>query len=316
MIFKYFNIKNIKQSFQIFSLKHESFGIILILLGTLLFSFRSILVKLAYLENIAVMDLLYSRFFFTLPLLWMFAFYKKKKKLFTHIKDQKTMFHCLLAGLFGYYLATLCDFHSLELIDANINRVIVYSYPIYVLVWNSILQKKAPTIKEMFCFLSVQISLYFVLGGFNFVSSPTTQKGAILASLAAISYSIYVIVNQQVGKQIGSILFTTYSITFSFIFISIHFLYAFDFSNLYQISIKGFGIIIVMAVFCTFMPLLFISEGIKRIGASRFVLLNTCGPIITIFFAFIILGEKMTYQQMIGSIFIIIILYFAEKGKR
>ena len=76
------------------------------------------------------------------------------------------------------------------------------------------------------------------------------------------------------------------------------------------------NIIIIMAIFCTFMPLLLIAEGIKRIGASRFSLLNTSGPVMTIFFCFIILGETMTYQQIIGSILIIGVLYIAEKNKK
>ncbi len=68
-----------------------------------------------------------------------------------------------------------------------------------------------------------------------------------------------------------------------------------------------------MAIFCTFMPLLLIAEGIKRIGASRFALLNTSGPVITLFLCYIILQETMTYQQIIGSMVIIGILYMAEK---
>ena len=64
------------------------------------------------------------------------------------------------------------------------------------------------------------------------------------------------------------------------------------------------------------MPLLLIAEGIKRIGASRFALLNTSGPIMTIFFCYMIFEETMTYQQIIGSILIIGILYIAEKVKK
>jgi len=49
-------------------------------LATLLLSFRSILVKLAYIEKVAVMDLFYYRFLFTVPLLLSFAISFCKKQ--------------------------------------------------------------------------------------------------------------------------------------------------------------------------------------------------------------------------------------------
>ncbi|MBT4922613.1 MAG: DMT family transporter [Rickettsiales bacterium] len=293
----------------------SAFGIALVLLATLLLSVRSILVKLAYIENIAVIDLLYYRFLFTIPLLWAFTFYKKKKEFFTKLVDKKIAINCVLAGFFGYYLATLSDFHSLKLIDANVNRIIIYTFPIYVLLWNSILDKSLPSKKEGLSFLVVQISLYFILGGFDISISSSNKIGAGLALLAAISYSIYIIINQQIGKKIGSILFTTYAVTFSFIFINIHFFSFNDATLGTLISKKGYAIILTMAAFCTFIPLLLIAEGIKRIGASRFALLNTTGPIMTISLCFFILGETMTLLQIIGSIFIISILYITQREK-
>ena len=305
-----------KKQYNNFLSNDSLLGIIFVLLATLLLSFRSILVKLAYIEEVAVMDLFYYRFLFTIPLLIGFAFYKKKKELFTAIINKRIAISCILAGFFGYYLATLSDFHSLKLIDANINRIILYTFPAYVLILNSVIEKKLPQARDIFFFALVQIGLFFVLGGFNLSLTSANKIGAILALLAAISYSVYIIINQQTGKKIGSILFTTYAVTFSFIFINIHFFTIFDPEVSNVISNKGFLIIVIMAIFCTFMPLLLIAEGIKRIGASRFALLNTCGPVMTIFFCYIILGETMTYQQIIGSILIIAVLYIAEKSKK
>jgi len=305
-----------KNQYNKFLLNDSLFGVSLVLLATLLLSFRSILVKLAYIEEVSVMDLFYYRFLFTLPLLLGFAFYKKKKDLFTAILNKKIAISCVLAGFFGYYLATLSDFHSLKLIDANINRIILYTFPAYVLILNSVVEKRIPGARDIFFFALVQIGLFFVLGGFNLSLTSANKTGAVLALLAAISYSIYIIINQQTGKKIGSILFTTYAVTFSFIFINIHFFTVFNPEISNVISNKGFVIIVIMAIFCTFMPLLLIAEGIKRIGASRFSLLNTSGPVMTIFFCFIILGETMTYQQIIGSILIIGVLYIAEKNKK
>lgn len=295
--------------------KNSSSGIVLILLATILLSIRSILVKLAYAENILVMDLFYYRFLFTVPLLWIFASITQRQKFYKKIYNKEIAIPCILAGLFGYYLATLVDLYSLKLIDANIQSIIVYTFPIYVLIWHSIIKKELPSKLDIISFSLVQVALYFVLGGFNLSLLEANKSGALFAFLTAISYSIYIIINQQTGKKIGSILFTTYAITFSFLFINIHFFTLHQPNSFFMISGKGQAIIVIMSIFCTFLPLLFIAEGIKHIGASRFALLNTSGPIITITLAYLILDETMSIQQILGSILIMAILYASEMIK-
>ena len=59
-------------------LSNNSFGVALVITAMFLLSFRSILVILAYIEDVSVMSLLYYRFLFTIPLLISFAFYKKR----------------------------------------------------------------------------------------------------------------------------------------------------------------------------------------------------------------------------------------------
>ena len=98
------------------------------------------------------------------PLLLSFAFYKKRRELFTAILNKKIAISCVLAGFFGYYLATLSDFHSLKLIDANINRIILYTFPAYVLILNSIVERRLPGSRDVFFFALVQIGLFFVSG--------------------------------------------------------------------------------------------------------------------------------------------------------
>jgi len=294
--------------------KNSLIGIIFIICATFLLSFRSILVKLAYGEGILVMDLLYYRFLLTVPLLILFAIAKKGKTTFTTIFHKKIFINCIFAGFFGYYLATLTDFYSLKLINANINRIIVYTFPIYVLFLNAFIHKKLPNKQDIILFLLIQIGLFFTLGGFGISLQKSDILGILLALAAAISYSVYIIINQQIAKKIGSVLFTTYAIIFSFIFINIHFLFI-DNNNISYISNKGIIIIITMSIFCTFLPLLLISEAIKKIGANRFALLNSSGPIITIFFCFLILEEIMTYQQVFGAITVLVIIFISEKIK-
>ena len=55
-----------------------------------------------------------------------------------------------------------------------------------------------------------------------------------------------------------------------------------------------------MAVFCTVLPTWMIAESIRRIGASTASLVGALGPMFTIGFGALILGEAINLPQMIG----------------
>jgi len=294
----------------------ESLGVLLVLFATLLLSFRSILVKYVYMEGVSIMDLFFFRFVFTIPILLAFSFWRKRWTVITTLKSKRLAFGCLAAGFFGYYMATLMDFHSLKILDANVNRIIVYAFPIYVLLLNSIIERRLPKLLDVIVFLLVQGGLFFVLGGVGISLSYSDRMGVLFAVLASLSYSAYIIINQQIGKKIGSILFTTYALTFSFVFLSIHYLATLSEPVGQTLTTPSVGYIVIMAIFCTFLPLLLISEGIRRIGAPRFSLINSTGPVMTIGFAFIFLGERMTLQQILGASVVIGILALYESYKR
>jgi drug/metabolite transporter (DMT)-like permease len=296
--------------------KSEKIAIFFILLSSVLFSFRAILVKFAYKYDISTIDLLYYRFLFTLPLIWSFALFYKKKEFFIKICNWKIAINTFFAGFFGYYLATLFDFYSLEIINVNISRVILHTFPIYVILWNSLLSKSLPKKRDIINFILIEIFLLLAIDIFDTDFSQTNKIGIFFAFLAAISYSLYYIFNRQIGQKIGSILFTTYSLSFSFFFVNIHFFVIYDYQiNLYDLSNEALTVIISMAFFCTFLPLLLISEAISRLGSNRSAIINSSGPVISIILAYIILGEKMNFIQILGSMFVLLLLYKIEIKK-
>ena len=298
------------------SLRSENIAIIFILLSTILFAFRSILVKFAYQYNISITDLLYYRFLFTLPLIWSFAIFVKKGEFFTKICNREIAVNSLIAGFFGYYLATLFDFYSLELINVNINRVISHSFPIYVIFWNSIINKEWPKKSDIKNFIIIEICLLFIMDIFSSDLSKASKLGAFYAFLTAISYSIYYILNRKIGQRIGSILFTAYSLSFSFLFVNIHFFTIHNHEiNIHLISKEALIIIICLAFFCTFLPLLLVSEAISRIGSNRSAIINSSGPAISIILSFIILGEVMSMMQLLAAFAVLFILYRIENSK-
>ncbi|MCY1454720.1 EamA-like transporter family protein [compost metagenome] len=56
-----------------------------------------------------------------------------------------------------------------------------------------------------------------------------------------------------------------------------------------------------MALFSTVLPVFWQSAAVQRIGAARTVLIGTLGPILTIFFAWLLLAEPVSLAQLAGA---------------
>ena len=61
-----------------------------------------------------------------------------------------------------------------------------------------------------------------------------------------------------------------------------------------------------MAIFSTVIAILFLFEGIKRIGASQAAIIKTIEPMVTVVMSALVLGDRMSLPQLIGGALIII----------
>lgn len=295
------------------SFNDRTVGYSLAFLSLLLLSFRSILVKFAYQENILLMDLFYLRFLFALPMLFLLAFFNNKKDFLIRIVDVRILLMTFLAGIFGYYLATLLDFYALELIPANISRVTLYIFPIFILLINSVIKKEVPNAKDIFTFIFAFLSIFLVMGGVDLSLLTINIQGVLFSLMAAFSYAIYIIINNSIGKKVGSSLFTFMAVFFSFMLISIHYFCFNDQRAVIDISSHGWMIIFAMSFFCTFLPLVLISEAITKVGLYNFSLFSNIGPALAVLVSFFTLYEIMTWQQLMGVVMVILILYKNSK---
>ena len=101
------------------------------LTGIILFSTKAIFAKLAYQYEVDAISLLLLRMTFSLPFYLFFAFYKNQEKVTATKNDY---LWALLFGFLGYYLASYFDFKGLEYIKASLERLILFTYPTFVVI--------------------------------------------------------------------------------------------------------------------------------------------------------------------------------------
>ncbi|KAA1171168.1 DMT family transporter [Marinobacter salinexigens] len=288
-------------------------GIALAILAAFGFSFKAIFVKLAYQSApVDAVTLLSLRMMFSLPLFLIggFAYLRRGPKL-----DFKDWLLLVFLGLTGYYGASILDFLGLQYISAGLERIILFTYPtITILIGLLFLGKEVslPLISALvLCYAGV--SLVVVSDTQLAEDSTTTLIGAALVFASAVSYACYNAFSEVSIGKLGAARFSVLALVVSIIAAQVHFLAVNPLSDLRQ-PLPIYGYCAAMALFSTVMPIFFQSGAIQRIGAGPTVLVGMLGPVMTIFFGWMLLGEPITWVQLSGTALVLVGVYQVRKG--
>jgi len=117
---------------------------------------------------------------------------------------------------------------------------------------------------------------------------------------SSLTYAVYLSGSGPMIARLGSARFTALCMLVSTAGTLAHFALSQPLEALI-LPWQVYGLGAAMAVFSTILPVFMQSAAIRRIGASRSVLIGTIGPMATIFFGWWWLGETLSLHQMLGA---------------
>lgn len=282
-------------------------GFILAIIGTLLFSLKSIFIKFLYQLGLDPHQVLSLRMLFAFPfylfiLFWLSirSAYKSKLKML----DKSILFKIFLLAFLGYYLASLLDLMSLTYISAQLERLGLFTYPFMVAILGHLFFKQAIPRSLLISLVIAYAGLWLVVAQESMFSGEQVWLGTALVLGSALSYSFYVLFAQKYIKQFGSTIFTTLAMIGSSIYVFIH---AYSMLSWQEISLSPEIIfwLSMLSVFSTVIPSYMLTAAIHRIGPSQTGLVGTLGPVFTIILAIFVLDEVFTLLMAIGVIMVI-----------
>jgi drug/metabolite transporter (DMT)-like permease len=289
------------------------YGILVGIIGVVLFSSKAVMVKLAYQYNIDALSILLLRMLFPFPFYIAIAyFYRNEKKDPTHGKDYLWL---VFFGFVGYYLASYFDFVGLTYIKASLERIILFIYPTIVLLFNKWFLKKKITNKQKFAIFITYIGILITFGSEVSVSGTNTYLGGFFVLLSAITYASYLVGSGWLIPKFGVMRFTTYAMLVSCICVFIHY-GIFSKVDLFNFPWQVYMLGLAIAIFATVIPSFLVSISIKLIDSSNFAVVAGIGPISTIILAVIFLNESLTLLQIIGTIVVILGILLVSKSKK
>ncbi|TYA71535.1 DMT family transporter [Seonamhaeicola marinus] len=286
------------------STKKFVYGVLLGVLGIVLFSSKAVMVKLAYNYQVDTISILLLRMVFSFPFYVVIALLYRNKGSIASI-SRKDYYWVVIFGIVGYYLASYFDFEGLNYLKASLERIILFIYPTVVLLLNKIFLKKPISKIQAGAIILTYLGIVIAFGTEVSISGSDTYLGGFFIVLSAITYASYLVGSGWLIPKFGVVKFTSYAMLVSCLAVFVHYglTYSGDiFSLPWQVYALGF----LIAIFATVIPSYLVSASIKMINSSNFAVLAGLGPISTIILAAIFLNEKLTYLQLLGALVVII----------
>jgi len=256
------------------------------------FATLAILIKLAYQAGANVITILAARFLIAVLFLGLVA---TMRGISLSVK-KKTRGQLCLLGVLGYGGMSLLFASSLQYLPASLAAMLLYTYPALVTIISFLLGTERFSLPKGLALTVCFIGLSLVLG----VSfSGTHPVGIMLALGSAIIYSCYIVIGNQLLKEVD-VLVTTIYVCASAATIFIAGGIATGNINL-ALPLQGWLALLGIAIFPTIIGILGFFAGMAHIGAANASIISTVEPVITVILAALLLNESVTLLQATGG---------------
>lgn len=292
----------------------HTIGLLLALIGAVGFSFKAILVKLAYVHGVDAETLLALRMSFSLPGFIVLAWFGSRRALAPlGGRDWGVL---ALLGFLGYYLASYLDFLGLDYISAALERLILFAYPTLVMVLSALFLGKPLTRRSVaalaLCYVGVALAVAydFQVSG----AAHDVLTGSALVFGSALAYALYLMGNGQVVGRLGAARVAAYASSVACVLAIAQFLWLRPLGALVQ-PWQVIALAAAMALFSTVLPIWCVSEAIRRIGAGSVALTGSFGPVVTLLLGALLLDEPVGAVQLLGAALVIGGVMVMARGK-
>ncbi len=276
---------------------HYQQGIVFALIGTTLFSIKPVLIKLAYDYGGDATSIMSLRALSSLPLYFIILFWLCRNQDTRHVL-RNYGWQAALVGVLGYYFATLFDILALEYISAQLERLVIFLFPSFVVGISWLFMKEKPKPGTVSAILIGYAGVAFIVTHDMQHMGEQVWLGSVLAGGSALIFAIYLILSKKIIGRMGSQLFTSVGMASAGLAIMVQ--HAYHDVDIMSLNPKLIGIGITMGIFCTVLPSYFMAAAMARLTPSILSVTSNIGPSITALFAITILNESFTLYHALG----------------
>jgi drug/metabolite transporter (DMT)-like permease len=273
--------------------RRRRIGVAACLVSAAGFGILPILGKEAFEAGVGPLGLLWARFGLAAVVFWSLVAIARPARPAT-----RWLVAGLLMGFAGYAVEAALFFLALERIDASLTELLLYAYPAMVTAAAVARGRERLSGRLAGALLLASGGLVAVLAGSLALGS--NVAGFALGLSAAAVYAGYVLVGERVVAAVHPLLLAA--------LVSTGAAAAFSLAGLAGASLRlpgttsAWGIVGLIAVVGTVIPVAALFAGIERVGAPTASILSTAEPVVTVALAMVFLGEALSPVEALGAL--------------
>ena len=294
-------------------LSGQNWGYVFGALGAVLFSLKAIFVKLAYQpgggleENqLDAIVLMAMRLGFSMPIylgifLWVM---RNKKRNDETLPSASHMFLAGLLGVLGYYVCAFLDIEGLKYVTAQLERLLLFTYPAFVLLMSMLFLGYRPRLLSVLAILLGYSGILVIFSRGDITASSNLWLGTGMILACAVFFAAFQLLAKPMISRLGSTVFTCCAMFSAGIIIFCHLGASIATDSALSISdipMRIWYLGIALAVFSTLIPSFLVNIAIGRIGAQATATLGLLSPIANIILAIFLLGEPFGFYDGLGT---------------
>ncbi len=272
-------------------------GLLLAAAGSIAFSGKAIIVKLAYRHGVDAITLVMFRMLFAVPFFIAMAWWAGRGK---SPLTRNDWLGVLGLGFSGYYLSSFLDFLGLQYISASFERLILYLNPTLVLVLGWVLYQRKISYRQGVAMAVSYSGVLLVFGHEVSLVGENVALGAALVFSSAITYAIYLSYSGQMVQRLGSLRLAGLATTVACVLCIVQFAVLKPASAL-EVAPEVIWLSMLNATACTVLPVLMVMMAIERIGPGLTSQIGMIGPMSTLTMGAVLLNEPFNAWTLMGT---------------
>lgn len=279
------------------NLSQRNTGFIQIILSGVCFGSLGYFGKMAYIVHIAPGELLALRYSLS-ALMMAFIILITNPSSLKLTRFQ--LISSLLLGIFGYALFSSLFFMALTGLSASLTVLLLYTYPIMVAILSRFFLKELLGKVGLFALAIATIGIIGLVWGEWSMSDP---KFLAMGIGAAFFYSIYIMFSRKYLNNVPAMPSSFYVQLGAGVILSL-----INFNSTARVAeiLSAHALLIIsMAFICSLLAMTLFLAGLSKITSSEASILSTTEPLFGVLIAAFFLGEKLSFIQFVGGIFII-----------
>ena len=287
-------------------------GLALAFLGSIAFSGKAIIVKLAYRHGVDAVTLVMYRMLFALPLFAGMAWWAGRGR---PALSRRDLLGVLWLGFTGYYLASYLDFAGLQYITASLERLILYLNPTLVLLLGWLLHGRGIRRPQLVAMAVSYSGVVLVFGHQLSLDGSAVAWGTLLVFLSTVSYALYLSYSGELVHRLGALRLAGLATSVACVLCIAQFALLRPLSAA-QVAPPVLWLSLLNAIACTALPVLLVMMAIERIGPALTAQTGMIGPLATILMGVLILGDPLTRGIIAGTVLVVAGIFMFSRSAR